>query len=234
MATVQTGYTETHSEGAPGLIVNPSTSDVASYRYEGEDAGRFGYAVARGSSDRQCRADAFFTTTILGVLVMDKTLTPDQDDEYAEGDVASVLYRGTVWVRVGASVEPGDPVTVNSATGQFSTGESGVGEIVVTNGGSGYSGSPTAALSGGRALVDAAIRDTQKSGQSVSRIRLTSSGSGYQTEPTVVISGGGGSGAKAYAVLDRIPVAGAQWLTSAKANGLAQLRMSGVPASINR
>ena len=81
-------------------MVNPSTCDVDSFRFEGDADGKFGYAVRRGTAQDQCQAGADFVKNFLGVLVMDKTLQPSQDDEFQQGDVASVLYRGVIWVPV--------------------------------------------------------------------------------------------------------------------------------------
>ena len=62
-------------------------------------------------------ADAPFA----GLSVLDKTLRPEQDDEYDEGDVASILTKGDIWVEVAAAVSAGDPVVAHEGTGALSS-----------------------------------------------------------------------------------------------------------------
>ena len=231
MAVAQTGYTEKHTAGRAGLLVNPSTCDVDSYEFEGATAGQFGYAVRLGSDSDNCRADADFTTkNLLGVLVMDKTLQPIQDDEFVEGDIASVLYRGVIWVPVKAAVTPGDLVTVET-DGQFSTGSPGLGRIEVTSGGTGHSSKPTISFSGGRPVTEGTSAAAQVSigGGAVTSIGVSTAGSGYLNEPTVGITG---TGAAATAFLNRIPIHSARYLTAAAAGELAQLRLDGAQPGI--
>lgn len=83
-----------------------------------------------------------------------------------------------------------------------------VGDVVITNSGSGYTSAPTVAFTGGGG-TGAAATATVTNGV-VSSITITNVGSGYTSTPTIGFSGGGGSGAAATAImaattLDAIP-----------------------------
>lgn len=72
--------------------------------------------------------------------------------------------------------------------------------LVLINGGSGYTSIPTVTISGGSgsgATATATIGTPQ-----VNAVNLTSGGSQYSSAPAVVFTGGGGSGAAATAVID--------------------------------
>ena len=70
--------------------------------------------------------------------------------------------------------------------------------IEITDGGSGYTSSPTVSFSGGGGSGVAATAYVDSSGK-VGAILITNYGSGYTSAPTVAITGGGGSGATAIA-----------------------------------
>lgn len=76
----------------------------------------------------------------------------------------------------------------------------GVGQIGITNRGSGYTSAPAVTISapnqtnGTQATAEATI-----TANAVSSIAITEGGSGYTSAPTVTITGGGGSGATAIA-----------------------------------
>lgn len=123
MAVVQSTYTERHSRGDDGLLVNPQTCDVDSLRWEGATSGKFGYAVQQGTAEDQAMAGVA-ANTFRGILCIDKTLQPVQNDEFVQGDVASVVWRGEVWCRVSHAVTVGQNVVADNATGQLSS-ESG-------------------------------------------------------------------------------------------------------------
>lgn len=71
----------------------------------------FGVAVGAGATDGSCRLGG---TGYLGITVADKTRAADQ---YAVGEAAAVMRKGTIWVTVGAAVTPGDTVYFVPATG---------------------------------------------------------------------------------------------------------------------
>ena len=72
-------------------------------------------------------------------------------------------------------------------------------EIFINNDGSGYTGTPTVAIStapsGGINATAVAITTNKAGIYSIDRILLTNAGSGYITPPTITITGGNGTGA---------------------------------------
>ncbi len=110
-----------------------------------------------------------------------KLVMVDEAGRYAEATIAENNEDWTV---------PGD------WTNQFE-----VESVDITNGGSGYSSTPTVAFSapptGGVTATGTAVVSSNK----VSSITITNPGSGYNTAPTVTISGGGGSSAAGTAEL---------------------------------
>jgi hypothetical protein len=71
----------------------------------------FGRAVGAGATDGTCRLGG---TGYLGITVADKTRAADQ---YAVGEMAGVMRKGTIWVAVGADVTPASTVYFVPATG---------------------------------------------------------------------------------------------------------------------
>lgn len=71
----------------------------------------FGVAVGAGATDGSVRLGG---TGYIGITVADKTR---EADEYAVGEMAGVMRKGTIWVEVGAAVTPGDTVYFVPATG---------------------------------------------------------------------------------------------------------------------
>jgi len=74
-------------------------------------------------------------------------------------------------------------------------------EITLNNDGSGYTSTPTVAIttapSGGTNATAVAITTTRNNITSISEISITNAGAGYTVAPTITISGGGGTGAAA-------------------------------------
>ena len=52
-------------------------------------------------------------------------------DTYPVGDTASILLKGAIWVKAGATVAAGDPVYVTVDGGAFGTG-AGAGKVAIT------------------------------------------------------------------------------------------------------
>ena len=75
-----------------------------------------------------------------------------------------------------------------------------VNEIIIANGGSGYTTAPNVTVTGSTIGNDAVARALITNG-AVTRIQVLYTGSDYITQPTVTISGGNGTGATAYARL---------------------------------
>jgi len=82
-----------------------------------------------------------------------------------------------------------------------------IGQIILTDDGSGYTSTPTVTISGpsGIGVTATAVAITTSIGnvQSVKEVRITNAGFGYTSTnpPTVTISGGGGTGAAATAIV---------------------------------
>ena len=76
----------------------------------------FGLAVGRGATDGSARlGGAGFD----GIAVADKSRPADQ---YAVGEMAGVMRKGTIWVVASTAVGPADPVTFTAATGVIGAG----------------------------------------------------------------------------------------------------------------
>lgn len=94
-----------------GMIAeSQAVRDVASKVVE-TAAVPFGRAVGAGTADGSVKLGG---TGFIGITVADKTRAADQ---YAVGEVAGVMRKGTIWVTVGAAVTPGDTVYFVPATG---------------------------------------------------------------------------------------------------------------------
>ena len=132
MAVVQTAVVEKHVAATAGMIANMLSCTVRSRRFTGATAGKFGHAVQEVVADEgEVEAGVSAANRFLGVLVIDRTLQPVQNDEFVQGDVASVLTEGEVYVPVEAAVTFGQDVTVDAATGQFSSAPAGAGQFAV-------------------------------------------------------------------------------------------------------
>ena len=78
-------------------------------------------------------------------------------------------------------------------------------EIKVVNGGTGYTSTPNITITGSTISNDA-VAVAKITNGTLTKISLLYPGTNYITQPNVTISGGGGTGARAYAVLDSNPV----------------------------
>ena len=90
--------------------------------------------------------------------------------------------------------------TTATATAVLSQPTGYVRELFLTNDGSGYTTTPTVAIStapgaAGVSATAVAITTTRAGVQSIDRIVLTNAGSGYTSPPTITIIGGNGTGA---------------------------------------
>jgi len=110
------GYTGQTRLGYPGMIAEGQVvKDVASKAVT-TAAVAFGLAVGRGATDGTVRLGG---TGFEGITVADKTRAADQ---YAVGEMAGVLRKGTIWVTASTNVGPADPVTFTAATGVIGAG----------------------------------------------------------------------------------------------------------------
>ena len=100
---------------------------------------------------------------------------------------------------MGATTLLTGPVVTTNSAGGFSIPNggllacsSGINNVAVTAGGSGYTAAPTVVFSGGGGTGVAATA-TITAGQ-VTGVAITSSGSGYTAMPTISFTGGAGTG----------------------------------------
>lgn len=104
-------YTSEMAVAFDGMIAEGQTvKDVAS-KVVTTAVVPFGRAVGAGAIDGSVRLGG---TGYIGITVADKSRAADQ---YAVGEMAGVLRKGTVWVEVGADVDPSDTVYFVPATG---------------------------------------------------------------------------------------------------------------------
>ena len=92
-------------------------------------------------------------------------------------------------------------IIVPGYTSQTTTG---VGEVSVSNGGSGYSSAPTVSFTGGggTGAAGTAVLGTGDNAGKIVSVTITDAGTGYTSAPTVGFSGGSGTGAAATASLE--------------------------------
>lgn len=110
----QGAYPNSFAVGYAGMIAEGQPSrDVASKLVEASVI-PFGLAVSVGTADGSCRLGG---TGYVGITVADKTRTADQ---YAIGEMAAVIRKGTVWVAVAAATADTDIVYFTVATGAIS------------------------------------------------------------------------------------------------------------------
>jgi len=119
------------------------------------------------------------------------------------------------FVKYGIRYETDFTATLISKTGQTTTGlgttaintstvSNAVTSIQITNGGSGYSATPTVALSGGGFTTAATIGSVTVVGGVITSIQVATNGSGYVTTPNVIIVDGTGVGASATATVGNV------------------------------
>ena len=90
-----------------------------------------------------------------------------------------------------------------TATASLSVATGGIREIFLNNDGSGFTGTPTVAIStsptgqSGDNASAVAFTTTRASITSIEKILITNAGGGYVTPPSITFSGGGGTGAAA-------------------------------------
>lgn len=163
------------------------------------------------------------TTAKLTVLQRGKNFKPGQLYPVKNGNgsgsiikIKSVDSNGGIaaaeFVKYGIGYETDFTATILAEGGQTTTGsgqtalsitniQSAVTSIQITNGGSGYTSTPTVALSGGGFTSAATVGAVTIVGGIITSIKVATPGNGYVTTPTVIITGGGGTGAAATATI---------------------------------
>jgi hypothetical protein len=128
----------------------------------------------------------------------------------SQGGLSAVEF-----VKYGIGYDTDFTSTLLASAGQAVTGlgqtalsintiNSGVTSIQITNGGTGYTTTPTVALSGGGFTSQATIGQVIIVGGVITEIKIQNPGSGYETAPDVIIVGGNGTGAVANATIGQI------------------------------
>lgn len=108
-------YVDTYAPGYAGMIADHSLKDVASRKIETAKVA-FGLVVGCGAADGTAKLDG---TGFEGIALADKSRTAD---EYAVGEMAGILRKGSVWVTASTNVTPADAVTFTAATGVIGAG----------------------------------------------------------------------------------------------------------------
>lgn len=95
----------------------------------------FGFAVKLDTTeDHKVSPVTTGDTAIYGISVRDQ----NQDaravdpDKYPIGETAPIMLKGTIWVKAGVAVAPGDPVYVTVADGTYKKA-SGAGNVQIAN-----------------------------------------------------------------------------------------------------
>lgn len=127
MSVVQSTYSEAISDAVAGM---PANADFSAYSKVCETAAGigFGVVVGKGSADNGAVIGASAAANFLGIAVRDRTLliaSGETADQYQQNDVMGVMYRGLIWVPVGAAVNDGDDVTFVNSTGVLSSTATG-------------------------------------------------------------------------------------------------------------
>lgn len=122
MTTVtQANYNVLPEIGIHGAIADLTAARVLSKRVEDATLGA-GLAVIQGTDDAEVKVGA--AGTFIGIAVLDPTRPPSQTDDYAEGDIAAVMYKGTVFLTAPATIAAGQPAYY-TATGAITNASSG-------------------------------------------------------------------------------------------------------------
>lgn len=120
-------YTGRPGLGYPGMIAEGQTVKDVTSRAVTTAPVPFGLAVGAGATDNTCRLGG---TGYLGVTVADKTRAADQ---YAVGEMAGLMRKGTIWVEVDGDVTPAGVVTFTVATGAVGVKAVASGVVVIPN-----------------------------------------------------------------------------------------------------
>src|SRR5688572_11436546 len=125
MATYQTTYGNDPAIGLPGQIANEELANIISRTVETSGGINFGQPAARSATaanQNSCRLMAS-GAVFLGIAVLNRAVPPDADDpdNYPQYFSAALMTQGNIFVTAGGTVAPGDDVTWNSSTGEYST-----------------------------------------------------------------------------------------------------------------
>ena len=137
MSVVQHQYPNFHDQWLDGQIADTSTCDVDSRIAEGAIA--FGRAVQAGTAhtpgDRSSQSRDTVTQGITdadsfrGIALIDQRVPATAGENYPSGEVASVIWRGDVAVKVSAAVAAGDDVVVAVAASGAGAAAEEIGQL---------------------------------------------------------------------------------------------------------
>jgi plastocyanin len=124
MATAQTTYETSPRIGLPGQIANEENSNVISKIVETAAGIGFGQPAARSATaanENNCRL-MVSGAVFLGIAVLNRAAgCAEGTDEYEQYKAAALMTQGSIFVTAGGTVAPGDDVTWNTSTGEYST-----------------------------------------------------------------------------------------------------------------
>ena len=96
-----------------------------------------------------------------------------------------------------------DSTSTNAALSSLniSTYQNAVTGVTITNGGTGYTSTPTVEFNGGGYTTLATVLSVERTAGVITKININNGGASYASVPTVSIVGGGGTGATATAIV---------------------------------
>ena len=100
-----------------GSIATTENRDIKSRTVEDAAGIAFGLAVAQGANDKGIRAVKAGDTKFVGITALD--LSSRDDGKFLQCESARILKKGVIWVQVTETVNAGDDVAVDLATGKF-------------------------------------------------------------------------------------------------------------------
>ena len=103
--------------GVAGSIATTENLDIKSRTVEDAAGIAFGLAVAQGANDKGIRAVKAGDTKFVGITALD--LSSRDDGKFLQYESARILKKGVIWVQVTETVNAGDDVAVDLATGKF-------------------------------------------------------------------------------------------------------------------
>lgn len=103
--------------GVAGSIATTENCDIKSRTVEDAAGIAFGLAVAQGANDKGIRAVKAGDTKFVGITALD--LSSRDDGKFLQCESARILKKGVIWVQVTETVNAGDDVAVDLATGKF-------------------------------------------------------------------------------------------------------------------
>lgn len=110
MATAQSTYTDTLTNGFAGMVANGETSNRISRTQEDATAIGFGKPVFRGTGDHGVTATA--SANLMGITIANYAApavaaTGVQADSYPQYSTVGILTQGVIWVTAGEDVTDG-------------------------------------------------------------------------------------------------------------------------------